>query len=158
MKSLGIVLNFDPEQGKDGILSLVKPNEDQPKCSSEIPSPSHQDDKLINMIESPPKNKRKLPKPFFSDTKTEDSVNGKKFRSDMLKQDDALFIDWSNLSSLHNRETSGFQITVSDFKRDQQDVLEYTRLKPCKSFIERQMDHNQGSDDQAQKEELIPDN
>jgi len=70
--------------------------------------------------------------PFFSDTQTETSYSCKKRKTDLIVQPkDELFVDWSNMSSLHNREESGLKMTVDNYKREN---IEYRKIKQSKSF------------------------
>lgn len=109
MKSIGILLNIDPDHGKErGTLFMVKPNQEKSKPLSELTSPKNKDSQLIQILDNTQRNKRKLPKPFYSDTQTETSFSCKRKQNDLLVNDEPeLFVDWSNMSSLHNKEGSG---------------------------------------------------
>ena len=132
MKSIGIVLNVDLDQGNDkGSLCLLQLNESKPKPSSQMSSPRNKDQQLVQMVESSANLKRKLPMPFFSDTQTETSYSCKKRKTDLIVQKDALFVDWSNMSSLNNREGSGLQMTVDNYKKE---TLESQKIKQSNSF------------------------
>ena len=62
MKSIGIVLNVDPDQGQEkGTLSLFKLNSPKQKHSSELASPKSKGNKLIEVMDTSQRNKRKLP-------------------------------------------------------------------------------------------------
>jgi len=133
MKSIGIVLNVDLDQGNEkGSLCLLQLQDSKPKPSSEVSSPKHKDSQLIQILDNSAKNKRKLPMPFFSDTQTETSYSCKKRKTDLIVQPkDELFVDWSNMSSLHNREESGLKMTVDNYKKEN---IEYRKIKQSKSF------------------------